>query len=123
MYVSGSDSRVEKKGVDRMYDVIVVSPTKEKENVQLECIWKNPGETTQKIDIKGAILLELRVFNEHKEIEIWLPCGRTQVIHTKKMILKAYTTIQESKILSLYEVLWAAKVELDPETLQPIRHQ
>ena len=45
------------------------------------------------------------------------------MIHTKKMILKAYTTIQESKILSLYEVLWAAKVELDPETLQPIRKE
>ena len=106
-----------------MYDVIVVSPTKEKENVQLECIWTNPGEAAQKIYIKEAILLELRLYDEHKEIEIWLPCGMRQTVHTKKIVLKAYTTMEESKIISLYEVLWAAKVELDSKTLEPIRKE
>ena len=106
-----------------MYDVIVVSPTKEKETVQLECMWTNPGETTQKISFKEAILLEVRVYDEYKEVEVWLPCGMTHTIHTKKIVLKAYTTMKESKMISLYEVLWAAKVELDAKTLEPVRKE
>lgn len=79
------------------------------------------GEERKNI-LKGDIL-ELRKEETIFEIVVFSNKGQLHFIHTKKIVLTAYTQLQENKIISLYEVLWAAKVKLDELTLTPTINQ
>lgn len=74
---------------------------------------------TEKETIHGT-LLELKNKGEVFELTIVDSHQRVKFIHSKKIVLTSYSILAENEVISLYEVLWAAKVKLDPITLYPI---
>lgn len=70
------------------------------------------------VRIEGT-LLELRSQKDTFELTIAGKNGEVIFIHSKNVVLTSYTILSEDKVISLYEVLWAAGVKLNPVTLSP----
>lgn len=111
------------------YDVVIIGPNTEPEkdtrNTErvLSIVSSTNGiqkhEMAEGEEVLEGNLLELRKQLEFFELVVYSEAGKILLLHTKKIVLTAYTQIEENPVISLYEVLWAAKVKLDAITLTP----
>lgn len=116
------------RGEKEMYDIVIVREVEEddtKENSRKKCIQLKCGtrKKNQEMDFSyytDIIILELEREQSLLTLHICGQEGSQQLIHTKKIVLTTYTKISDSNIISIYEVLWAAQVKLDPISLEPI---
>lgn len=111
------------------YDVVIIGPNTQSddklENTQRILSILPEGDSSQKDvvsegeEVLEGDILELRRQLEFFELVVYSKTGQLLLVHTKKIVLTAYTQIEENNVISLYEVLWAAKVKLDVLTLRP----
>lgn len=107
------------KEIENQYEgnvLILQQEKKIEESVSYEDFRKSSGKVTK---IKG-IVLEIVKIGDLFEVKIFCKNHTFQIIHSKKVIVNTYDSLQENEIISLYEVLWAASVKFDGETLRPV---
>ena len=80
-----------------------------------------PAEPNLRINV--GVVLEVIKKKDFFELHILLAGHKMIYLHSKKIVLTFYDKINDNKIISLYEVLWAAGVGLDANTLLPMTNE
>lgn len=77
------------------------------------------GEMAEHKAQNKKILLEIEKNDGIFELTLADRTGSVEWIHTNRVIIQSYSGKKEADIVSLYEVLWAAKVQFIEQSLYP----
>ena len=110
------------EGGDEMtYEKIIVSKENGCEKLKVtHLIDHHVGEKEIEEYLQGTIVEIHRSLKEELAVTIFTSDNQVRLLHTRGILFTEVDGIEDNRMVSVYEVLWAAGIRLSEETLMPV---